>query len=510
MIRVWKFCSSTPRTIVSESGRVLCRKGKLHRARGELDDALRVLDDSITLKIKIGESSADLASALYFVGDIYAERKQRPEAITNFDKALCAMKENSDEVDRTDVYLTMGRLCELHDDIDGCLEAFGTALDEIRAFPRMGMDRAAFDLRTIARVYACHGDSVGALPIFQESLTLTQDRPGSLERAYTLFDMGSCGLQRGEFEGAAIYFKQSLVIRKEKLGAGEELIQTLEKLGMAHKLMGQNDEALLFCNEALDMTEITYGEDNEKVAEALYALGDLKESMGDHVEALANFGECLEVRRRHLDQRCIEIADTLERIGSIHCMQSSYQKAYHCYAEALDVRQAISEPDDPVLGDSFHCIGVVARKRGDFDRALHFLLDALHIRKEREQPRQMCETLFEIGHVHRYLMDPESALECFEKCLDLLHQHYGETDKMVGDVLLSLGHVHRYFGKTEKALECYEEGNYRCIQIDLLFLHPRLTLHYSRQLSPSFEDEILLTRPHKDGSRRLEFGTGQI
>ena len=441
-----------------EIGIAICRKGLLQYARGQLDDALRVLGDAIALKVKIGESSADLARAYYFAGHICAEQNQNAKAIENFDKALSIMKENLDEVDTADIYLTTGKLCELRDDFDGCLDAFDLALKEIREFPRLEMDRVVHDLRCIARVYASHGDYMGAEPIFDEGFELSQNRPNSLERAALLFDMGNCELEQGEYEDAAFHLKQSYKTRKEKLGFGEVVVQTMQKLGAVYSLLNKPDEALSLYNKALEATEKTYGEDNAKVASILYLLGDVKESMGEKVEALANFEECLELRRRHLEITSFDIADTLERIGAIYVGQGSPEKAYPCYAEALDIRRANSQPDDPVLGESFHHIGLVARKSGDLERALHFLLDALHIRKMHGQQREMCETLLEIGHVHRGLADTDSALGCYEKCLWILHENYGESDAMASDVLLALGHVHRYAGDADKALACFEEG----------------------------------------------------
>lgn len=232
----------------------------------------------------------------------------------------------------------------------------------------------------------------------------------------------------------------------------------MEELGAVYKLLGEPDEALSLYNKALESTEKTYGEDNAKVASILYLLGDIKESMGELVEALANFEECLELRRRHLEITSFEIADTLDRIGAIYVEQGSSEKGYLCHAEALDIRQANSQSDDPTLGESFHRIGVVARKCGELERALHFLLDALHIRQEHRQPREMCSTLLEIGHVHHRSGDAESALGCYEKCLLILHENFGDLDPMASDVLLALGHVHRHAGDADKALACFDEG----------------------------------------------------
>jgi len=493
-----------------EIGIAIFRKGMLHLTRGEQAEAVRALGDSIALKLKIGESSANLAAAYYFVGHIYAENKRTAEAIESFENALRTMKDNLDEVDNADIYLTTGKLCELRDDIDGCLDAFDLALREIREAPRMEMDRAVHDLRSIACVSACLGDYVGALPIFDEGLELTEDRPHSLERASLLYDLALCEAKQGEPEESVYYLKQCLKVRREKLGTSEVVIQTLVKLGETYKSMGNPEEALSYYNDALESTEITYGVDNDMVASLLYTLGDIKESTNDNVEALANFEECLEMRRRNLEMTSILTAETLERIGSIYIQQGNSEKSYSCYAEALDIRQSTSEPDDPALAESFFRIGVAARKQGDCERALHFLLDALRIREKQEQERQMCETLLEIGHVHRQLADNESARGCYEKCLEIVHESYGKSDILAGDLLLALGQVHRSHGAVDIALECFDEGMFAPKLAD------RWTITFSRcfpsfpHLSLDSPNKALLSRTPENSCSILEHWDGQV
>jgi tetratricopeptide (TPR) repeat protein len=178
------------------------------------------------------------------------------------------------------------------------------------------------------------------------------------------------------------------------------------------------------------------------------------------MEALANFEECLEIRRRNLEITSLLIAETLERIGSIYTEQENLSRAYSCFTEALDIRQASSDPNDPALVESFFRIGVAARKQGDCERSLHFLLDALRIREKHDQQREMCETLLEIGHVHRELADSESARGCYEKCLEMVHEFYGKSDIMAADVLLALGQIHRSNGDTVQALKFLNEGKF--------------------------------------------------
>lgn len=434
------------------------RKGMLHYTQGEQDEAMRALMESIDLKLKFGESSANLATAYYFVGHIFAESDRNADAIENLEKALRTMKENLDEVDSADIYLTTGKLCELRDDIDGTLDAFDVALKAIREAPRVEMDRVAHDFRSIACASAKFGDFVGAVSIFDEGLDLTDDRPSSLERASLLFELASCEFEQGDHEDSVYHLEKALKIRKDKLKASSLVVQTFEKLGSVYQSTGKPEEALSYYTNALEYTEASFGEDNEKVASLLFMLGDLKESTHDNVEALANFEECLEMRRRNLEITSVLIAETLERIGSIYMEQGALEKAYPCFAEALDIRQASSEPDNSILVESYYRIGIVARKHGDSERALHFLMDALRIREMQEEDREMCETLLEIGHVHRQLGDFESSRGCYEKCLEVVHEKFGKSDSMAGEILLALGQVYRHGGDADKAKDCFDEG----------------------------------------------------
>jgi tetratricopeptide (TPR) repeat protein len=443
-----------------EIGIAMYRKGMLHYARGEKEDALKVLGDSIALKGKIGESSANFATAYYFAGHLLADHKRIPEAIDYFEKAIHMMKDNLDEVDNVDIYLTTGKLCELRDEMDGCLDAFDLALKEIRDVPRMEFDRAIQDLRSIASVSMRLGDFVGAIPILDKGLDLTENRPYSLARASLFSDLGLCESKQGDYQESTYHYEQALKIRRKKLGDSELVIETLMKLGETYKMMEKPDDALSFYNDALEVTEKTYGEDNERVASLLYLLGDIKESTKETMEALANFEECLEIRRRNLEITSLLIAETLERIGSIYTEQENLSRAYSCFTEALDIRQASSDPNDPALVESFFRIGVAARKQGDCERSLHFLLDALRIREKHDQQREMCETLLEIGHVHRELADSESARGCYEKCLEMVHEFYGKSDIMAADVLLALGQIHRSNGDTVQALKFLNEGKF--------------------------------------------------
>uniref|UniRef100_A0A7S1USR9 Anaphase-promoting complex subunit 5 domain-containing protein n=1 Tax=Grammatophora oceanica TaxID=210454 RepID=A0A7S1USR9_9STRA len=442
-----------------EIGIALGRKGRLYQVMGEMENAHGALDECLKWKLKINESSCDLASIYNFLGDLCMDRDEKKKALDFFDAAYRLFEQHRNEADETDIHLINGKTDYLNSDFSGSQESFKLALESMEKKVRPLMDRTAYDYRTIAKTFLKQGDFGQAKGAFDKCLDATNDRRDeSLERSAALFDMGNLYVNSKETKSAFPCFEDSLKIRIVKLGPSETVIDAMEKIGSLHKQVGEREDALNYFNKALELTEKVHGEDSPKVAEILYKFGELKEEMDEHVEALAMLGECLDIQRRHLPGRHPDIASTVDALGKIHLEKHNYEKAYQLFIEGLEIRQANFQPDDPRVGDSFHNLGVVSRKGGKCDRALTFLMEALHVRKSLEDESFTVETLLEIGNVHRALGDPESALGCYEKCLEITLDRYGGEDERISDILLPLGHAKKDLGFAEDAVDFYRRA----------------------------------------------------
>ena len=441
-----------------EIGIALGRKGRLLHAMGEIDNAYDILDECSKWKEKLDESSCDLATIYNFMGDICIERGDKKEAIQFFDRAYRMFDFHRAEADETDINIVNGKTDDLHDDHEGCTENFQLAMESMKKSPRSLLERSAYDLRIMARTYVNSGDEGGAIQLFNECLKQTKDRAEeSLERASALFDMGSLHLKLKKMELALQCFQQALKIRIFKLGESPALITTLLKIGGVHRDIGQFDEAVSFASKALELTEKVYGEKDDRVGDILFEVADLKLQLNDNVEALAMFGECLELRRKQ-HNRLPHVADALEKLGLVHMKNATYDKSYKCLVEALDIRQNKLDPGHPDIARTFHYVGMVARKGGDCERALHFLIEALHIRKVLDQHGDTVITLTEIGHVHRQLHDDISADGCYEKCVEMLFDNFGDDNWRLVDIYLPLGHIRKLQGSLDQARSYYDNA----------------------------------------------------
>lgn len=445
-------------------GKVLMRKGVLHQRMGELDSAMKVLQKCIKWKLKLGERSGELALAYSRLGDVYLEKDITSDAIRCFKQAARLMNEKVDEVEGVDLHLTAGKICEINGDYESCQVSINSALSCLKAATpdRINNVRTCYDICWITRTFMSHNDDDRALASLDECLEELQSYPDSLEVANILFYKGEYYLKTHGTNDALSFFKQALKLRTDKFGGNDCVIETLKRIGDIHKSNGELVEAEKHYQQALRQTEKLYGDENDKVASVLYEMGDLKKCMKEYSEALAVFSECLDVQKRTLGGAHPAVASTLHSMGTIYTAQHNYDMAYASYAEALDIWQENNHDRDNVLAETLHVLGFLARTKGDSEGALHFLLDALSIRKDLDNKLQTGETLAEIGHVHRLLDDPESAINCYKRCLKILIKEFGAEDESVGDVSLSLGHTMKRVNRYADAIEFYKRG--KCVK----------------------------------------------
>ncbi len=66
--------------------------------------------------------------------------------------------------------------------------------------------------------------------------------------------------------------------------------------------------------------------------------------------------------------------------------------------------------DQVIKGRAFHWSGIVSIHVGDYDNAMTYLHQALAIFRALGDRAGLCETLFNIGNIHRINEEPQQAL----------------------------------------------------------------------------------------------------
>ncbi|KAG7342160.1 tetratricopeptide repeat protein [Nitzschia inconspicua] len=441
-----------------ETGMALYRRGVLHHIVGELDQAIAAINESITIKVEAGETcSVGLCHAYSRVGDLHFEFQEHNAALKNYELALDIAKDLEIEDEGYAIVSLNGKISFLLKDEEGYMNQCREARKIIRECPTLLIDKAVGDLCILGKMCKDSGRLKDTVDIFQDALELTKDRPECLQRASAFFELGLCHYELGEFKEAISCLDSSLKIRMVKLGDCEMVLDAQLTIGNIFKQLGMQNEYLDVSKDVMYLTEKLYKGNEEKAASALYGVAEAYEILGEYDQAVAMYEECKETLKRSLCNDHPDVADCLRKLAIVHTLNGNYDKAVESYTMAIRIMQANFEPYHPQIAELQFEAGVVSRKKGDYESARRHLQDALKIQKSLELVNETSLSLIELGNVHRLLKEPDIAVGCYEKCIDILCSN-SDDRAIMSNLYLSLGHAKLSLKETADASKSFDRA----------------------------------------------------
>lgn len=249
-----------------------------------------------------------------------------------------------------------------------------------------------------------------AAAIEQYELAAALDR--LYRRAYEgadLSNMGRAYWNLGQYEKAANYYEQALVILREvKNRPGEGA--TLNNLGLAYAALNQYAKAIGHSEQALLIAR----EDKNRVGEAI----------------------------------------TLENLGRAYWNLSRYEKAVSYYEQAL----LIARENKDRAGESglLTSLGLAYAGLGRYEKAVSVFERTLTRAQEDRDRSGEAIALNNQGAAYLGLGQPEKAMSHFGRSLMLYREDKARSGE--GRTLNNLGGVSWYLGQHEKALSYYEQA----------------------------------------------------
>jgi eukaryotic-like serine/threonine-protein kinase len=215
----------------------------------KLDEALRSLQDSLTLRRKLGDERGGAAS-LNYIGVVQGEQGNSKAADKSFQEALNIQNKIGDKRG-----------------LGATLLDYGSFLDD-------------------------HGNHEQALKLYQQSLQIQRDLNNNSMQARVLNNIGSVDYNIGRYEDALIYFQRALELR-EKAKVPGDIVEVLNNLGETSKSMGQYDQAISQYMRALDLRR-NMGDKRGAAIES-YGIGTVFEFQGRFGAAVNSKQEALKV-----------------------------------------------------------------------------------------------------------------------------------------------------------------------------------------------------------------------
>jgi CHAT domain-containing protein len=230
--------------------------------------------------------------------------------------------------------------------------------------------------------------------------------------------------------------------------AGEA--ETLQKIGSAHRRLGNISRALEYYLHALRLWR-TVG---NRVGEAhmLYSIGAVYDELDEKQQALDYLNQAL-VLRRAIGYRRGE-ADALINIGKIYFALNEPEKALDYYHQALWLKQAVG--DLPGEADVLTDIAGVYLDRGETQNALEFYDQALRLHRTTGDRRGEPRALYHLGWIHFCLGEMQKALDYYQQSLDKW--------RIMGDrrwqamALHGIGLIYADWGNHDQALHWFRQA----------------------------------------------------
>ncbi len=409
------------------------------------------------------------------MGAVMTSNGQYEEAQTFYKELLATqgLRDKADQMDVASMYINMAQ-------VSGYLSAFDDAeryFEQALAIYRENPDRRSTDVARVMKEMSIslrsRGQAEAAAQAMKEALGIWEDLVGKRHPQYidALAIYGIILADLGQHEASDATLQEALAIQEEHIGAKHPaMIQLLGNLGYNFALLEDNIRALDYFERTNALREELLGPDHPTLAIGLSSMGVAHRGLGNFEEAERLHRASMEGARTgygedhfavglqaahlaldlHLQQRNDEaleylaIGETLipPKLGMDHIFMATlhtnkglvlmekgrFNEAEESFARAIEIYLATGMEEDhitvmyPKLG-----LGRLYLKQERFDEALPLLKTALNVRRE-EMPVPSdwriaeAETALARYHIAQGNAEEakpllESALKAFEKTL---------------------------------------------------------------------------------------------
>lgn len=295
-----------------------------------------------------------------------------------------------------------------------------------------------------------------ALHWLDRAVALSEAHPESLEARQRLAiyeQRGAARAQAGQTQGAVADMRRVIDALRAR-GEREKTRDALIQLGMAYRRADQYEEATACLTEAL--TESRLMNDERHAADTLYHLGTVAWSTGQNDQAIAFHQEAVEICERTACADLVAVQAWHGR-GEAHFANAEPAAAIECYTRSLELARGIGDKSyesENLMMIGHACVGT--RGLGDYPRAMAHFEAALDIARAADLQWHFGPTLLGIDHVRACTGRYGEAWTGMQKTL-----HWLESLRQVRYQLIAydcIGRLLLDLGLNELAVEYLERG----------------------------------------------------
>jgi tetratricopeptide (TPR) repeat protein len=179
-------------------------------------------------------------------------------------------------------------------------------------------------------------------------------------------------------------FQQSLAIQ-QSLPIGErdadKMIDTLIDLGSVYSAVDTGEQATVYYDRALEMSEHTFGPEHPSTVRSLCYLALHWGGMGEYTRQESLLQQALAIQEKLLGPEDPEVAAILDSLGLLYYYLDETERAEPLLQRALAIREQAFGPEDLEIATSLHNLAVLYRWQSKYEQAEPLLQRALAIRE---------------------------------------------------------------------------------------------------------------------------------
>ncbi len=242
-----------------------------------------------------------------------------------------------------------------------------------------------------------------------------------------------------------------------------------EHLGDIYVLTGRHQEAIEAYTGALDLKDLP----GEKCSCLMRKTSSVREKQGafdQALESLQKAQECVEPMGEKDEARRELGRISIER-GAVHYKMGEVEKAEEEIRQGLDLLEDSGASADLAAG--YHYLGIVNRSRGDYDGAIQMHTRSLKLREEIGDRWGIALSYNNLGIAYKNLGKKELAAQMYQRCLEIFEQigyRLGVAGLLnnLGSLAQDKGDYHRAREMFQRSLEIRQEiGNRHGVAMSL-------------------------------------------
>ena len=369
------------------------------------------------------DAKDNMGVAYGVVGKAYAELRDWPKALENYQEALAWFEKTGQHHHIGGTYHQVGMVYEEQRDWPKALENYQEALAWNEKTGQHHDIGATY--HQVGMVYEEQRDWPKALENYQQALAWNEKTGQHHDIGGTYHQVGMVYQEQRDWPKALENYQQALAWN-EKTGQHHAIGMTYHQVGRVYQEQRDWPKALENYQEALAWFEKT-GQHHE-IGGTYHQVGRVYEEQRDWPKALENYQQALAWKEKTGQHH--EIGGTYHQVGRVYQEQRDWPKALENYQQALAWKEKTGQHHE--IGGTYHQVGIVYQEQRDWPKALESYQQALAWKEKTGQHHEIGRTLAQLGLLYEGQGDHGAAARHYQEALEcFLSRGYSDPQHVV-------------------------------------------------------------------------------